>query len=138
LIKLDTIFNFGHFNKWAFRTLQFKQKYFKQTKVYFDNDELKELNSKFDIFVCGSDQIWAPSVFDKAYFLEFVNSKYKFSYAASLGLNMIPNELKKEYHDLLLDFDSVSVREKKGQDLLKELGVNSTVVLDPTFLLNKN
>lgn len=51
-------------------------------------------NGLFDTFVCGSDQIWAPNVFNDVYMLSFVDDeKEKVSYAASIGLPYIPNEL---------------------------------------------
>lgn len=50
-------------------------------------------NGLFDTFVCGSDQIWAPNVFNDVYMLSFVDDeKKKVSYAASIGLPYIPNE----------------------------------------------
>lgn len=92
----------------------------------------------FDAVVCGSDQIWAPNVFDPRYMLSFVPDEInKFSYAASIGLNEIPTELKAYYTRLLSRLANVSVREENGKKLLKEsCGIESTVVLDPTLLLS--
>lgn len=123
-------------SNYSFKSRQFQKKYFKMTPKC-NNYNIKKYSDKFDIFICGSDQIWAPSVFDENYLLSFTCSKNKFSYAASLGLNNIPLKLQYKYKKLLLDFKKISVREKKGYDLLKKIGINSKVVLDPTFLLEK-
>lgn len=37
--------------------------------------ELENLDSEYDAFVCGSDQIWAPNCFDSHYFLDFVSNQ---------------------------------------------------------------
>lgn len=98
----------------------------------------KKFLSGFDAVVCGSDQIWAPNVFDSKYMLEFVSDDInKFSYAASIGLNGIPKELKEKYTHLLNRLSNVSVREEKGKELLNVCcHINASVVLDPTLLLS--
>ena len=61
----------------------------------------------------------------------------KISYAASVGLNDIPEDKAKIYRTLLSDFEAVSVRENIGKALLEHrCGVKSEVVLDPTLLLS--
>lgn len=124
--------------KYTFKSFNFQKKYFRTTKTILNNEKLKEMNNLFDIFVCGSDQIWSPIVFDSHYFLDFVEDKYKFSYAPSIGCNYIPNSLKSQYIELISKFDGISIREEKGKELLKELNIDAKVVLDPTFLLTKD
>lgn len=98
---------------------------------------LKRESEKYDCVVCGSDQIWAPNVLDEAYLLTCVPEKTaKISYAASIGLNSIPDGLLQTYTEALQRFKHISVREAKGQELLKNgCGIESKVVLDPTLLL---
>jgi hypothetical protein len=61
------------------------------------------------------------------------------SYAASIGLNDIPENLILPYKNNLSDFYMISVREEEGKMLLKEkCDVDSTVVLDPTMLHNSS
>ena len=137
-IFIDNIFPFLLPNKYRFKALQFQNKYFPVTNKCFTFDDLKNLNDDFDIFVCGSDQIWSPIVFDEVYFLNFVDKeKYKFSYAPSIGSNYISKELVDNYKELLSSFDGISIREKKGKELLKELEYDAMQVLDPSFLLSK-
>src|SRR5690554_4442311 len=41
------------------------------------DSDLFLLNKKYDAFVCGSDQIWAPTLFNAKYFLNFVQNTEK-------------------------------------------------------------
>lgn len=110
----------------------------KQTKCFYDEKILLEYGEKFDTIVCGSDQIWAPNVFNPIYMINFVDGKNikKISYAASIGLNNIPDNLQEKYKKLLSDFSDISVREETGKRLIEEkCGLSAKVVIDPTFLL---
>jgi len=77
---------------------------------------------QFDVYVCGSDQIWNPKVvsdrgiIDKAYFLNFAKPK-----------------------SLLSDFNHISVRESDGVTKIKDILPQKAIhhVVDPTLLLNK-
>ncbi len=124
-------------SKYAFKSKQFQKKYFVTTRKC-NKDNITQVSKEFDILLCGSDQIWAPSVFDETYLFAFANNANKNSYAASLGLNSIPVELQPKYKKFLSDFNKISVREQQGQKLLSQIGIKSQVVLDPTFLLEKN
>lgn len=105
-------------------------------------EELNDLNNRYDYFVCGSDQVWNPKITgnDMNYFFTFcANDAKKISYAASFGLNEIPNELKKCFSDALLHFKKLSVREERGLNIVKELtNCEATLVVDPTMLLPKS
>ncbi len=115
----------------------FRRKYLNQTKPYYSEEDLKTCPN-YAAIVVGSDQIWAPNVFNPVYMLNFLDSSTikKVSYAASVGLDNIPINLKAEYSKYLSDFAHVSVREKDGAELLKKvLNIDAKVVLDPTLLL---
>lgn len=107
----------------------------------FDSNDVSLTNEIYDSFICGSDQIWSPysAGFDETYFLTFIkDSSLKNSYAASFGVDKIPNNLKLEYNSRLEKFNHISVREEVGVRLVKELAnKKSEVVLDPTLLLSK-
>lgn len=128
---------------------QFVGDYYSFQRFYFDylcksktvtnRDQLKSLSMKYYCIICGGDQIWAPNVYDPVYMADFVDEENirLVSYAASIGLNDIPEKLRPIYRDLLSRFSCVSVREEKGKELLKELcNIDAKVVLDPTFLLD--
>jgi hypothetical protein len=121
---------------------EFSKKYLKLTMFpYFNFDSLLNLNDEFDAFITGSDQVWnyKTAGFDKIYFLNFVSDNLKkFSYAASFGTDKIPRTLKFEYKSLLNSFNKISVREKEGSIIIKDLlGKSVPVVLDPTMLISK-
>ena len=114
----------------------FRKKYFVETELVQTPEKLFELTGKYDCVLFGSDQIWAPNCYNPVYFGAFVSEGIrKVSYAASIGLNDIPDGLVEDYGRLLSDFHSVSVREVEGMWLLKErCGIDASVVLDPTLM----
>ena len=121
-------------HKYYYPYEEFYGKYYKLTKEYLPNTIGGKLE-KFDCIISGSDQIWAPNVFDPNYMLECYHGK-KISYAASIGLNYIPDNLVEKYTELLSDYTAISVRESIGVELIKtRCGLKSKVVLDPTLLL---
>ena len=74
-------------------------------------------------------------------FLNFADDKVKkLSYAASFGCKEweYTEEQELQCGKLAKRFDAISVREASGVDLCKEhFGVDATLVLDPTLLLDK-
>ncbi len=106
---------------------------------YLKNDLIKT-NEIFDSFITGSDQVWNWNCTkgDTAYFLDFVSAnKKKNSYAASFAISEIPVCLQKDYYSLLNNFNSISVREKKGVEIVSNLLKREAVLsIDPTFLLS--
>lgn len=101
--------------------------------------ELESLNSILDCFVCGSDQIWAPSVFDSHYYLDYVfDSKKMIAYAPSIGLEMIRDKDVLDQVSILADrFLHISTRERSGSEIIEKLiGRSVETVLDPTMLLD--
>lgn len=114
----------------------FSLKYHKKSFITNDENKLRTLSESYHTIVCGSDQIWAPNCYDPVYFAAFSTPKTrKVSYAASIGLNDIPECLITQYKNHLSDFYMISVREEGGKKLLKEkCDIDSTVVLDPTLL----
>lgn len=121
-----------------FDTWRFQHSELRQTRKTYDPVEAATICDGFDVVVCGSDQIWAPNVFDPVYMLDGVSSGVrKVSYAASIGIPVIPEDLKPEYSKLLSRFDAISVREEQGRRLLEGLGIHATTVLDPTLLLGR-
>ena len=115
----------------------FEHRYLRCGKVTQDIKKLPSITAKYYALVCGSDQIWAPNCYNPVYFAAFAKGGIrKVSYAASIGLNSIPENLAPVYAEHLSDFYAISVREEEGKALLKDkCGVEATVVLDPTLLL---
>lgn len=103
-------------------------------------DGLNQIAGRYRLLICGSDQVWnyTLSDFDTAYFLAFEkDEKKKNAYAASFGLSEIPAEVRSEYEALLKNFNRVSVREKLGAQMYRDLtGRSAETALDPVLLLN--
>lgn len=116
------------------------------TKKMNKTDLINGEANYFDVYVCGSDQIWNPNIIsrkkeiDPIFFLSFVGqNKKKISYASSLGNHNFTQQEKPIVKGLLADFDSISTREENGVEKLTSLGLEKSVhhVLDPTLLFNK-
>lgn len=108
---------------------------------YLTFKELKEDVPNFDAFITGSDQVWNPIIHnyknDPGYFLDFVpNNIPKIAYAPSMGVDIFPEECKKDLKYYLNKFDHLSIREFSGAKNIKEIcDIDVPVVLDPTLLL---
>lgn len=101
-------------------------------------DLVNGFDSVYDCSVIGSDQVWNYSfdTFSKLYFSDF-SKKPKLSYAASFGVESIPDSLQEMYKEGLQNLDYISVRESAGVDIVKKLtGKDAATVLDPTLLLD--
>lgn len=108
----------------------------------FTYEELEILNDYCDCFCSGSDQIWNYNVsFDGNMYLPFVHeNRWKISLASSFGsLNdHVPQKEEANVKKYFERFDAISVREEFDKQLLwNKYGVDSTVVIDPVFCLDK-
>lgn len=99
----------------------------------------------YDCVVVGSDQIWRHHEtngrylgLDETYFCQTLQYSTRcISYAASMGVLEMDNKDKQEFRDYLSAFDTIYVREQGLANLIKSLGFEAFVVLDPTLLLDK-
>ncbi len=95
------------------------------------------LDSAYDCFVIGSDQVWNPdfSFNSEVEYLPMVPAAKKLSYAASFGVSEIA-ENRERTAELLDGIGSISAREAAGAEIVRDLtGREAAVVLDPTLLL---
>ena len=102
-------------------------------------EELKNVTAGFDTLICGSDQIWTPVSFHPEYYLSFApDSVRKIAYAPSFGVNRISGGKKKIIAKLLRRFESLSVREEQGREIVRQLtGQDAFVAADPVLLLSR-
>lgn len=120
----------------------FRKKHFLIEGNYWSIAELKSNPPIADVYISGSDQVWNPNYLNasdlEAVFLNFGEYKIKrFSYAPSFGVDELSQHSAK-YKSLLLNFDRLSIREKTGLQILKNLGFEDSVLVpDPTLLLLK-
>ena len=110
-------------------------------KQYVTSSELQDTPPIFDAYICGSDQIWNPQMdteMGKPYFLGFAPAgTCRIAYAPSFGVSEIPADRKETIAHHINAFDFLSVREKQGQTIIKQLtDRDATLVLDPTLLLS--
>lgn len=108
-----------------------------ETDVVASSDDFTKLNSYFDAFVCGSDQVWSPRCYDPRYFLDFVaDGRLRVAYAPSFGCDKLPAEASDAMAPLVRKFDALSAREAEGARMVGALcGRECKVVCDPVVLL---
>ncbi len=128
----------------AYNFAKFRKKYLRLTKDIYTLEQIMSgsFGSDFDAYVSGSDQLWNTSFFggaDPVYYLDFVkNNKKKIAYAASIGLNQIPQEYQAEFTRMVEGINHVYMREARGKELVEELtSKKAEHVLDPTLLFGK-
>ena len=102
--------------------------------------QIKSYSDRFEVFICGSDQIWSPMLFNPVYYFDFVDdSKIKISYACSFGVSEIPDNKRNVIKGLLQRYTNISVREQEGCRIVyKLLEQQVPVVVDPVFLLEQS
>ena len=92
-----------------------------------------------DIYCAGSDQVWNPTLGRTAIFnyLGFAERDRTFSYAASFGVDTIPDEHRDAVKKGLEHIKFISVREDAGKRIVEELTgrTDVQVLVDPTMLL---
>lgn len=108
--------------------------------VYTNNGLQREYESRYDLVITGSDEVWntvGPRGFDLAYFLDFArNGTRKVSYAATAGKDSWEKGKRDKIRNALLKFESLSVRDESTANLVAEVGLTRPeVVLDPTLLV---
>lgn len=93
-----------------------------------------------DVFISGSDQIWNPYYVQPPFVLAMAGKdKTKLAYGSSIGVSHIPKKKRRFYKKYLSEYNAIGVREKTAATLLADLlDRNIQVVLDPSFLLDKN
>lgn len=130
----------------SFRTRKIFEGFLKKnlnlTERYNSNEELKIKPPEAEAYISGSDQVWNNDYNGSnefSYFLDFAPEESKrIAYAASFGKENISEEdYVSGIKPLLKAFDAVSVRESDAQNILNELEIPSTHVVDPVFLLTK-
>ena len=111
----------------------FSEKHFRTEAL----DGCHDLNSEYDFFIAGSDQVWNIEVtgLNPFWFLDFALPEKRFSYAASFGMDCLPESCLSWYREMLAGFRSLSVREETGRKIIRELtGKEAAVCPDPVLL----
>lgn len=115
----------------------------RRSTIIYTPDTIGQANDKYDIFICGSDQIWNPhwvtEPLFESFFLGFVGKKkVKISYAASIGVQNVTRAYIQKIKPLLDTMDAISVREESACSLLQPLTEKKVkAVLDPSLLFTQ-
>jgi hypothetical protein len=109
------------------------------SKKFKEGSSVDEMLKGYDLVVCGSDQIWNPSIqygVDPVYFFGGSTSIIrKISYAPSFGSGAVDGIHHKQISNLIEGLDAVSIREESGADFIENIvGFRPVVVPDPTIL----
>lgn len=94
----------------------------------------------YDVFLCGSDQIWNPIVhnFDDVYYLNFKTAARKVAYASSVAYDNFTEEEIRRICRTVESIDCISVREKSTAARMQpHMDKPVEQVIDPTFLLDR-
>jgi len=144
ILNLFTILRFRLFIERKRRIEEFQKKNMHiSSRKYFSSCELESTLSEYDIFICGSDQVWRPNTSCdriRAYFLGFIKQGQanKISYAPSFGVSSVPQSYQQEIQPWIDDISNLSVREETGSAIISQVvGKRANVVLDPTLLLER-
>lgn len=119
---------------------KFTQEHLSLTKEYITFNELKENPPTADAYIVGSDQVWNSfydTGKDPAFYLAFAPEYIKkISYSASFSITSIDENIKPFVKEMLQSFDYIAVREHHALEILEDLKLKGTWVLDPIFLLS--
>jgi hypothetical protein len=111
------------------------------SKQQFNEETIHNTNKIYDGFVCGSDQVWNPTLTSLSgmYWLTFADKeKLKFAYAPSIGVDYLTKEERNQIFNNLQSFKGISCREESGTNLLNTIvDGRCCTVLDPTLLVNR-
>ena len=133
---IDGINRFIQFNKFE----KYRRVEMNLTDEFNQLEDIKKKKINADIYCTGSDQVWNETInneLDLAYFLDFLEKEDKpIAYAASFGKDYINKEKIEIVKKELEKYKFISVRENQGVNILKDIGIDSKQVLDPTLLLN--
>ena len=114
-------------------------------RIYHNSSSLARNCHEYDVYICGSDQIWnewfvlsseaSPNL---SYYLDFVkNNKTRISYATSFGTDRLSQKVIDLVKPELQKYRNISVRENTGKAIIENLGLHATLVADPTMLLGR-
>ncbi len=107
--------------------------------IYSTSEELHSAPPIYDMYITGSDQVWNPRFMkgDSSFFLSFApDGARKIAFSPSFACADIPKSHAPAYKELLSEYSYISVRERNGVQLIKNLlDRDVPVTLDPTLLL---
>lgn len=124
------------------RMFRFLRRSVAVTRPYRSFQEVRTDPPVADLYMTGSDQVWNSTHnrgIDRVMYLDFApEGKPRVAYAASFGIERIPDAEVEETRTLLGRYRNLSVRETVARRMIDELGIADVRhVLDPTLLLDR-
>ena len=116
------------------RSRRFIRKHLHLTAYHFCECEDAPKDLGLDLIIVGSDQVWHPNARPDIYLLNWVRGVPGIAYAASFGVNDIPDEMRELYRNGFKNFKAIGARELEGVRIVESLGGNAMHVVDPTLL----
>lgn len=119
----------------------FRRKNITRSREFTSWDDLTRSCREYSAVIVGSDQVWLPSQIAADFFtLNFVPDDIKkISYASSFGVPYVEHFQEDKARKFLSRINYLSVREKSGQEIVKNLtGRDAELVCDPTMLLTRD
>jgi hypothetical protein len=118
----------------------FKNYQLKFSKPFIGRKSLIKGAKNYRAFLLGSDQVWHPNNMGMDFYnLFFVPEEIpKIAYAPSFGISKIPIEQLGKTKKYLNRINYISVREKSGKEIVKQLIHRDVpIVCDPTLLIDR-
>lgn len=110
-------------------------------KQYVTADDLAKDPPQADLYVTGSDQVWNSQYnegVDRGFFLDFApEGAPRFAYVSSFGKTKLEGEERQQIKRYLEKFTAISVREDAALEILRDLGLEGTCLVDPTLQLTR-
>lgn len=128
------------YNRIKYRTSDFSKVLHVSPYRYKSFKELKENPPIYDLYICGSDQVWHfPKDLNPVYLMDFLPDGSKIiSYAASMGQHFPPSDKIEKLKSSLFRFDGLSLREDVAVDYVNHLFSGEREIfhnIDPTLLI---
>lgn len=141
--KIRDAFQIGAPVSETFKFIKYKKNFQKNYWPVLGISEQRNYNPELDLLVIGSDEVFnclqdnTNVGFSPELFGENNNAKKVISYAASFGNTTVERLIEKgvlnDICSWMKNFDDLSVRDKNSQDVLKKLGYESSIHLDPVL-----
>lgn len=115
----------------------FLSKYCNLTRPIYNDDDFAAMLPAANLYVTGSDQVWNfiwNEGIDSHYFFEGIEGR-KIAYASSIGADTLNKDELEFMKKNLSSYNALSVRETSAKTILHNIGLNSEVLIDPTFML---
>lgn len=124
-------------SKWIYS--RYLAKHCPLTKAIYAEDDFLKKCPQADFYITGSDQVWNYNHnegLDKHYFFDGIQGK-KIAFASSIGMTELPGDYADYLKQMLKDYSAISVREASAVEMLSYWGIQSTQLIDPTLMINK-